>query len=832
MLAAMVIRSAAGEIRRVLAVLGPTNTGKTHLAVERLLAHPTGVIGLPLRLLAREIYDRVVAFKGTSTVALITGEEKIVPPHPRWYVCTVESMPLDKSFDFVAIDEIQLIADPERGHVFTERLLGARGRFETMFLGSDTVRGLIRRLVPEAEFVTRPRFSKLAYAGPKKLSRLPQRTAIVAFSAQDVYAIAELVRRQRGGAAVVLGALSPRTRNAQVAMYQNREVDYLVATDAIGMGLNMTVDHVAFAGLRKFDGRISRELTASEVAQIAGRAGRHLNDGTFGGTAELGPLDPELVTKVEEHRFEPIAKARWRNHCLDFTSLRDLLRDLERAPPLDCLVRGREADDFLALRHLARDSEIRDIARDRAMIRLLWQVCQIPNFRKSGPGGHVRFLSSLYRHLAAGEGVLPTDWVARHVTALDRIEGDIETLAERIAHIRVWTFVSHRPDWLKDARGWQARTRAIEDRLSDALHDKLTQRFVDRRTAVLRQKLRDRSRLYAAIASDGEVTVEGQYVGRLSGFAFAPDQTAAGADGKALRAAANRALALELKSRAQALIRATADEIALRDDGRLRWHGGTVARLVAGPSALKPVVRLVAADALEEPARRQVEAKLQAWLDRHIETGLRPLFRFVHGDFSGAARGLCFQLGQALGALPRANASAQLKNLSRDDRERLRKLGLRFGRVHLFVPALLKPNAARLTLFLAAVHQGRPIPAPPPPGRVSFRPDAETSDAMWRAAGFCRSGTIAVRLDILERVAALAARRERDGLIEADSDFSAIAGCKAADLPMILDVLGYRAERSTTGLCFRRRKSRSGHEPRHPAAAESPFAKLKELSLG
>ncbi len=828
----MVIRSAAGETRRVLAVLGPTNTGKTHLAVERLLAHPTGVIGLPLRLLAREIYDRIATLKGAQSVALVTGEEKIVPLHPRWYVCTVESMPLDKSFDFVAIDEIQLIADPERGHVFTERLLGARGRFETMLLGSDTVRGLIRRLVPEAEFVTRPRFSRLTYAGPKKLSRLPRRTAIVAFSAQDVYAIAELVRRQRGGAAVVLGALSPRTRNAQVAMYQNREVDYLVATDAIGMGLNMTVDHVAFAGLRKFDGQISRELTAAEVAQIAGRAGRHLNDGTFGVTAELGPLDPELVTKVEEHRFEAVAKGRWRNHRLAFTSLRDLLRDLDRAPPLDCLTRGREADDHVALRQLAGDDEIRDIAHDRAMVRLLWQVCQIPNFRKSGPGGHVRFLGGLYHHLAAGDGVLPTDWVARHVTALDRVEGDIETLAERIAHIRVWTFVSHRADWLKDARGWQARTRAIEDRLSDALHDKLTQRFVDRRTAVLRQKLRDRDRLYAAVGADGEVTVEGQYVGRLSGFAFAPDQTAAGADGKALRAAANRALALELKARARALIRAEDDEITLSDHGRLRWQEGTLARLVAGPSALKPVIRLIAADALDEPIRRQVEARLQGWLERHIETGLRPLFRLIQADFAGAARGLCFQLGQALGALPRAAAEAQIKTLGAGDRQRLKKLGLHFGRVHVFLPALLKPRAARLALLLAAIHQRRPVPAPLPPGRVSFRADAETSDAAWRAAGFCRSGTIAVRLDILERIAALAARREQGGRLDPSPEFSALAGCKAADLPMILGLLGYRAESSATGLRFRRRKSPPERAPERAARAESPFAKLKELSLG
>ncbi|MBT3307811.1 MAG: disulfide oxidoreductase, partial [Alphaproteobacteria bacterium] len=506
---------------RILAVLGPTNTGKTHFAMERLLAHRSGIIGFPLRLLARENYERAVAAKGAAAVALITGEEKILPAGARYFICTVESMPLDKPVAFLAVDEIQMCADPERGHVFTARLLHARGCEETLFLGAETIRPLIRKLVPEAAFDQRPRFSTLSYAGERKINRLAPQSAIVAFSATDVYAIAEQVRRHRGGAAVVMGALSPRTRNAQVAMYQAGEVDVLVATDAIGMGLNMDVDHVAFAATRKFDGKRSRPLSPPELAQIAGRAGRHMNDGTFGLTGDATVPDPQTIEDIEQHRFRPIKLIYWRNPEPDMRTLGALQDSLAMPPELPGLIRAGGADDEAALTLLAGDHDIAAMATGPAAVALLWDVCQIPDFRKVMSDAHASLLGRIYGHLVAGK--LPTDWIADHVQRIDRIDGNIETLTGRLANIRTWTYVAHHGDWLVDAGHWQECTRAVEDRLSDALHEHLTQRFVDQRTAVLVKRLRDPAGMLAAVSRDGTVMVEGHGIGQLDGFCFIAD---------------------------------------------------------------------------------------------------------------------------------------------------------------------------------------------------------------------------------------------------------------------------------------------------------------------
>ncbi|MEK9725758.1 MAG: helicase-related protein, partial [Rhodospirillaceae bacterium] len=488
----------ATDRARIVAVLGPTNTGKTHFAMERMLAYESGIIGFPLRLLARENYERAVAIKGAGQVALITGEEKILPPGARYFMCTAESMPLSRPVAFLALDEVQMCADPDRGHIFTERLLRARGKHETLFLGAETMRPLIRALVPDAEFQTRPRMSTLRYTGAKKTSRLPARSALVAFTAPDVYAIAELVRRQRGGAALVMGALSPRTRNAQVAMYQDGEVDYLVATDAIGMGLNMDIDHVCFAQTRKFDGRLHRTLDPSELGQIAGRAGRHMNDGTFGTTTEIGGFDEDTVHAIQAHEFEPLRRVYWRNWRLDFRSPKALQRSLARPPDQPGLVRAREADDERALTALLADTETAERAKGTEAVHLLWEVCRIPDFRKVMSDAHARQLGVIYKHLTTGERRIPTDWIARQVAHLDRLDGDIDTLTQRIAGVRTWTYVAHRADWLADAAHWQDRTRAIEDRLSDALHERLTQRFVDRRTAVLVKRLQENADILAA----------------------------------------------------------------------------------------------------------------------------------------------------------------------------------------------------------------------------------------------------------------------------------------------------------------------------------------------
>jgi ATP-dependent RNA helicase SUPV3L1/SUV3 len=823
----------------VTAVLGPTNTGKTHLAVERMLGHRNGMIGLPLRLLAREVYDRAVQLKGPSAVALITGEERILPRHPSYIVATVEAMPLDRRVDFLAVDEIQLASDSERGHVFTDRLLRARGEKETLFLGADSMRRAIQQLLPEAEFVSRPRFSVLSYRGEKKLSRLPRRSAIVAFSAADVYTLAELVRRQRGGAAVVLGALSPRTRNAQVALYQAGEVDYLVATDAIGMGLNMNVDHVAFAGLRKFDGSHVRRLEAAEIGQIAGRAGRHMNDGSFGTSAGIGPIDADTVQLVEQHRFPPVRHLQWRNSRLNYRSIKALISSLEVLPEDSILVRARPADDLLALQALARDPDCAALANGPAAISRLWEVCQIPDFRKSLAEHHQRLLRQIYRHLMAPEGVLPADWVATQVARLDRIDGDIDTLATRIAHTRTWTYISHRSEWLADAGHWQERAREIEDKLSDALHVALTSRFVDRRTAVLLRRLKDRESLFAAVTADGEVLVEGQYVGRLKGLSFAADAADPGTDGRAIRSAANRVLARELANRAARLAGAAEAEIAWKEDNRFWWDGAPVARLARGPEVWRPAVAVPSVEHLSGPLRERVRRRLSDWLEVEIGGLLRPLEALRQAELEGPARGIAYQLLQGLGSLPRAGLGPLIDGLAKADRERLKRLGVRLGFLDVFLPALLKPAHIRVRARLWAAAQGLEAPPAPPLGLVSARAEPDWPEGFAGACGYRVIGRRAYRVDMLDRLASQVRGAARAGAFEADHAMLSLIGCGREEIAEVLSCLGYRASHRDGATSFRftgrlgEQSSRSrGNDAHRRAPAGSPFAALGRIKAG
>src|SRR3984893_16855326 len=554
----------------VTAVLGPTNTGKTHLGSERMLAHSSGLIGLPLRLLAREVYNRAVERVGADAVALVTGEEKIKPPNPRFWVATVEAMPRDLDVAFLAGDEIQVASDFERGHVFTDRMLHRRGREETLVLGAATMRPIVERLLPGASLVSRPRLSQLSFSGEKKLTRLPHRSAIVAFSAEEVYAIAELIRRQRGGAAVVLGALSPRTRNAQVELYQSGQVDYLVATDAIGMGLNLDVDHVAFASDRKFDGYQFRKLSPSELAQIAGRAGRATRDGTFGTTGRCPPFETELAPAVESHSFEPVKIVQWRNTDLDFSSIGALQATLAAAPTETTMTRAPVAEDILVLDHASRDDDVRGMTRSRADVERLWEVCQVPDYRKIAPATHAELVVTLYGHLIR-DGAIPIDWFAKQVAEADHTDGDIDTLSNRIAHIRTWTFIANRPDWLADPEHWQNVARGVEDKLSDAVHGRVTERFIDRRTSVLMRRLRENAQLEPEMSKTGEVVVEGHAIGRLDGFVFVPDASSGGPEAKPLANAAQKALAGEIAKRASRLAEAPDEQFVLAADGTVRW---------------------------------------------------------------------------------------------------------------------------------------------------------------------------------------------------------------------------------------------------------------------
>ena len=826
---------------RVVAVLGPTNTGKTHFAVERMLAHRSGMMGFPLRLLAREIYDRIVGIKGRAACALITGEEKVGTEDAAYLVCTVEAMPVQRPVAFLAIDEIQLGADHERGHVFTDRLLHARGTEETMFLGSDTIRPILKRLVPEAEVIGRPRFSILSYAGDSKLHRLPRRSAVVAFSAAEVYTLAEVIRRQKGGAAVVLGALSPRTRNAQVAMYQAGEVEHLVATDAIGMGLNMDVAHVAFAGLAKFDGTETRRLRAPEMAQIAGRAGRHMANGTFGATNGCEPFEPREIEAIEGHSFPPLKALRWRNSDLCFRDVESLAASLDRQPELDCLVRVRDAIDHRSLIFLSRRDEVRAVATGEERVRLLWQVCQIPDFRKTLTDAHLHLLATVYRHLTGPRGVLPNDWVGGMIAQLERFDGDIDALVTRIAHVRTWTYMSHRATWLRDPAHWQQRAREVEDRLSDALHERLTQRFVDRRTSALMRSLRDRDDHAGLVEASGEISVDGHLVGRIDGLSLTIVDAGDDADRRLLAAAARRAALPVLRRRCGELGSAPDDAIAWGDEDVLTWRGVPVARLGRGSSVLAPVCRPQIDPSLEPAAQDRVRNRLarwlEAWVDRHLGA-LARLRTALRGDtLSGAARGIAYRLVELQGAMRREEAESLVRDLTADDRKALARLGVRLGRHHVFMPDLLRPAAIEARIRLLRIYHGQALP-PVPAGRTVLRPPFPAQGEAMLAVGFASFDGFAVRVDILERIAAQVRARAREAAtFDVPPALAAEAGLTRAELAGLVTALGFRPAADETGQSAYTRPARSWRERkggrRAPNAGptHSPFAVLAGLRL-
>ncbi len=815
---------------RVRAVLGPTNTGKTHLAIERMLGHASGMIGLPLRLLAREVYDRVVKAKGEAAAALITGEEKIAPETARYFVCTVEAMPLDRAVEFLAVDEIQVARDLDRGHVFTDRMLHARGFGETMLLGSDTMRPMIRKLLPDAEIIRRERMSTLAYAGPRKITKLPKRSAVVAFSAEEVYAIAELLRRHRGGAAVVMGALSPRTRNAQVALYQSGEVDFLVATDAIGMGLNMDVDHVAFASRRKFDGRTWRDLRPDEIAQIAGRAGRFTSDGQFGETGECESFDEEIVERVEQHEFESIEAVQWRSADLQFGSVERLVASLEKPPTQPGLLRVRGADDERVLRILMDDEALRDRARSPEDVRRLWDACQLPDFRKVSPEEHNRLAGRIANFILGPKRRVPSEWVGAEIEKLDRTAGDLDALQSRLAHVRTWTYAASRPDWLQDAEEWRVRTRDVEDKLSDALHEALTQRFIDRRTSALLKGLKREEALLAGVSEDGEVTVEGHFVGRLEGLEFKPDpRTSSGIEGRAVRNAALRALRPEVSRRLAGITRSEDVNIALGRDGRVRVNGAPVARLVPGAPVLKPRLELIGAEHASAVERESAHERLELWLARAVAEDLRPLVALEtawrEGRLPPDARGLAFRLIENAGALDRTHED--LEHMSEQAQSALTRYGVRLGRHTIFMPKLVRPRAAQtLAVLWHCAHPGKlHVALLARPGALSLPLDRARAWGEIAAAGYRACGRFAVRLDLVER---LADAIDADPLPK-DAALARLIGRSPRDLPSILSALGYQRTSETEGAPARWRRARRKRKRNETPAEDNAFAALANL---
>lgn len=834
----------------VTALLGPTNTGKTYLAVEKMLTHKTGMIGFPLRLLARENYDKIVRLKGVEQVALITGEEKIMPENPSYFVCTVEAMPLERAVDFLAVDEIQMAADVERGHIFTDRLLHARGVRETMFLGAETIKPLLKQLIEGIEIETRPRFSKLTYTGIKKITRLPARSAIIGFSVQDVYALAELIRRQKGGAAVVMGALSPRTRNAQVDMFQSGEVDYLVATDAIGMGLNMDISHVCFTALRKFDGMKMRALSAAELAQIAGRAGRYMKDGTFGAAAEASALSQDIIDRIEEHRFEPLSHLFWRNPDLKTTSLDSLLYSLNVRPNVPGLVAARKAEDQQVLEALMRDQAIVKSVNHASRVKLLWEICQIPDFRKVTPEAHARLLAQIYRHIL-NEGKLPQDWFEKQVKILDNTNGDIDVVTGRIAGIRIWTYIAQRKEWIDRSAHWRDITRAVEDKLSDALHQKLAQRFVDKRTSVLVKGMKAQVELFTKIEEDGSVEVEGQSVGKMQGLRFVPITGAGKFADRVLISAAEKALQAEFQNRIAAILAAPQEDFTLENDAQIFWKGQSLAKVVKGRDILHPTVSLSVHETIDQTYVEQIKNRLNGWLDVFLANKIMPLFAALRTleeeNASGSARGILWQVAEQLGTMPREKVFDLIKGLNEADKKVLAKAGMRLGHDYLFFPMLLKPAAQRVCAILWKVWFDKTQYATgfAVDGKMSFAVERGVPRALYLVQGYALAGTRAIRVDVMERFTAKlreVTRQDKGKPQVLPLELLSIAGLKRDEAEEVFGFLGFKVtkEKQTTTVGdetketeilmiqpkFKKRKAEAKEEA---VDMNSPFAALAAL---
>ena len=781
---------------KIVAVLGPTNTGKTYYAIERMLGYKSGIIGLPLRLLAREVYDKIAQVRGPSCVALVTGEERIVPAKANYWVCTVEAMPENLSVECLIVDEIQLSADPERGHIFTDRLLKSRGKLETIFLGAETMKGPIKTLIPDILIQNRKRMSNLTYAGSKKISRMPPRSAIVSFSVDNVYGIAELIRRQKGGAAVVMGALSPRTRNAQVELYQNGDVDYLVATDAIGMGLNLDVNHVAFSSVSKFDGRTMRFLAPNELAQIAGRAGRGMSDGSFGETGEVAALDEDVVKAIVEHRFKPLRKLMWRNSELSFLSTETLIQSLDKQTESEVLVKAREADDFIALKTLSQSPDLQFRINDKSSIKLLWDVCRTPDFRGISSVEHTNLLEEIFKFLYEFSAI-PDDWFGQQIKRLDRTDGDIDVLSKRLAFIRTWTYVAQRQSWLHDVSHWRGVTRALEDRLSDALHERLTQRFVDRRTSVLLRRLKQKEALLAEVNENGEVTVEGEFVGKLEGFRFKQDKETTAQEAKTIKSASLQALLPHFNLRADRLYNAPDTEIDFTEQGGLMWGDQAVGKLITGDDIMHPKVAAFVDSEAGTEVLNKVERRLQHFVDRKISLLFEPLVNLQKDEeLTGLAKGFGFQLFESLGILRRQNVLAEVKSLDQDARSLLRKHGVRFGQFTVFMPLLLKPAPTRLRLVLWALSKNLDeFPEAPPPGLVTVPVSTEAPEQYDDMSGYRNAGDRAIRIDMLERLADLLRAEDSRNGFEANADMLSITGMTQEQFANLMEGLGYSAEK-------------------------------------
>jgi len=788
----------------VIAALGPTNTGKTFYAIERLAAHKSGMIGLPLRLLTREVYDKMVLKVGPSRVAMITGEERIIPDNPKYWVCTVESMPMDKPVEFLAVDEIQLIDDPERGHIFTDRILNARGMSETLFMGSSISKKVMKKLINDIKFYDRERFSKLTYTGYKKISHLPKRSAVVAFSIQSVYAIAEIIKRQKGGVAVVMGSLSPQARNAQVKMYQNGDVDYIVATDAIGMGLNLDLNHIAFAETEKYDGENFRKLYPHELAQIAGRAGRYQRDGTFGVTGQANEIDHEVIARIEDHRFIPLNSAKWRNKNLNFSSVNKLIESLKAIPNKIELGISRQADDLRALIRLSQDKEIIENANNKKNIQTLWETSQIPDFRNISEGEHSKIISLIFKELCLNNK-LSDEWLNSHIKSFDKYYGDINSLMMRLSGIRTWTYVSQKEKWLDNPVLWQKKTREIEDKLSDALHNSLTERFVEKTSSKLRIKYKDKKDILSGINDNGDVTVEGEYFGKIHGFKLIIEKSYSEQYLKQIRPAISKSIELEMKKKSLKILSSEFDAFTLNSDLFIYFNDEKIAGLKPGNNPLNPKISIICDEYLDSNIKKKIENKFLEWIQNYIKLNLREILSLENTDnLSPGAKGIAFRLLEELGLIRRNKIENEIKILDQKSRQELRKMGVKIGKFSIFFPATVKPKATELLISLWINYSEKNYNQNdiklirenlPKPGITSCALNQNISHEIYKVLGYLVIGKMVIRADIIERLDKIIYseidKDKKDKSFLVTDEMISLLGCSRENMKLIIKDLGF-----------------------------------------
>ena len=820
---------------KITAVLGPTNTGKTHLAIETMLSFDNGMIGFPLRLLAREVYDKIVKKIGLDKVALITGEEKIIPSNAKYFLCTVESMPIDKYLDFVGVDEIQMCSDHERGHIFTDRLLNMRGNKLTMLMGSNTIKNIISKLDDDIEFINRNRLSKLTYSGHKKISRIDRKTAIIAFSAEEVYAIAELIRRQKGGAAIVMGSLSPKTRNAQVALYQSGDVDFLVATDAIGMGINMDLDHVYFSNLKKFDGRKSRRLNLSEIGQIAGRAGRYLNDGSFGITGECKEINSEEVDLLENHKFEEIQTLFYRNSNLNFNNSEALIKSLDEKPHQAWLRKINECSDEKALKYFLKDKNFENIKFTSQNLNLLWECCQIPDFVKKTYGNHYEVIGNVFKFLTTKKRKINEDFMRLQLMKLDKLEGNVDSLSNRIANVRTWSYVSNKNNWVENQNYWIEKTKLLEDKLSDRLHEELTKTFIDKRASVLARGLKQDMEFDTKILDNNEVMIDDQFIGKINGLKLQLDlkKGALETDIKSLKKAARQTVGPELEKRIQMII--DTGLIELKDDFKIYWNKFPIGKLTSGKDYLCPNIELIVDDILENNQKFKLTQFLEKWIKNKIETVLKSLVDIKDlKEKNSSIKALAFQLYENNGVLKREQVSEYLKNLGQEERKVLRGLGVKFGRYHIFLHRLIKPEPVSLRTLLWKNYNQKYFNLKPPTFGLNFLEDKEKNKNFMLLCGFEKFDNFFIRIDILERLfmKIINSNTEINKEIKMTAEMLNLLGCNKDNFKKLLKKMNYKITENNGEVLFKYNPSKNIKKTfNKKTSKENPFGVLKSLNL-